>query len=247
MLEWTTLAVAVPTLAFSYIVFGIAGFGAALIAAPILAHVMPVSTIVPLLALLDCASATISGVKLSRKIDKDEIKWLAPLMMLGSAVGVTVLLNLPTTVMAIALGLFVIAFAVYTLVAPVPKERISKAWIALVGPLGGIFSGMFGAGGPVYGAYLSRRLDDVDAYRGTQLTLIGIATFTRAVLFLIAGVYADLDIILLAACLVPSMIVGTWLAHWLSGKLSRKRFMQVLCVVLIGAGMSLIVRAWAAW
>ncbi len=49
--SWTTLAVAIPTLAIAYIIFGIAGFGTALIAAPVLAQIMPVATIVPLLAL----------------------------------------------------------------------------------------------------------------------------------------------------------------------------------------------------
>lgn len=40
----------------SYIIFGITGFGSALIAAPVLAQAMPVAEIVPLLSLVDCTA-----------------------------------------------------------------------------------------------------------------------------------------------------------------------------------------------
>ena len=70
---WTTLAIAVPTLAIAYVIFGITGFGTALIAAPVLAQVMPVAFIVPMLALLDCTAAIINGVKLNDKIAKREM------------------------------------------------------------------------------------------------------------------------------------------------------------------------------
>jgi len=65
--SWITLLIAIPTLAIAYAIFGIAGFGTALIAAPVLAQIMPVATIVPLLALLDCLTAIVNGVTLSEK------------------------------------------------------------------------------------------------------------------------------------------------------------------------------------
>jgi uncharacterized protein len=37
----------------AYVVFGIAGFGTALISAPLLAHAIPISRLIPTLALLD--------------------------------------------------------------------------------------------------------------------------------------------------------------------------------------------------
>ena len=53
MPDWTMIAIVLPTLVLAYIIFGIAGFGTALVAAPILAHAMPIASVVPLLALLD--------------------------------------------------------------------------------------------------------------------------------------------------------------------------------------------------
>ena len=47
-LDWLPVLLAVSA---AYIVFGIAGFGTALIAAPVLIHFMPLSKVVPLLVL----------------------------------------------------------------------------------------------------------------------------------------------------------------------------------------------------
>src|SRR5687767_7780070 len=92
---WTILAVALPTLAVAYVIFGITGFGTALIAAPVLAQVMPVATIVPLLSLLDCLAAVINGVTLNEKIAKREMVWLLPLLIAGSILGGYLLLVIP--------------------------------------------------------------------------------------------------------------------------------------------------------
>jgi len=51
---WAVIGVGV---ALAYIVFGIAGFGTALVAGPILILFMPLSKIVPLLVLLDFVAA----------------------------------------------------------------------------------------------------------------------------------------------------------------------------------------------
>jgi uncharacterized membrane protein YfcA len=241
--DWTTLAVALPTLSVSYIIFALAGFGAALLAAPILAHVMPVAGVVPLLTLLDCASASFTGFKLNAKIDRSELFRLIPLMVIGSVTGIKLLLSLPAQAMMLALGIFVVAFAIYGLLAPAASGQVSRWWVLPIGLVGGVFSGMFGSGGPIYAAYLSRRLTDVDTYRATQLTLIGLATFTRATIFLVAGVYTDLSLVILAIALVPAMALGTLIAHRITMKLSRQQFLRVLYIVLISSGGSLIVRA----
>ena len=53
-LEWLPILLGVGA---AYIVFGIAGFGTALVAGPVLIHFMPLSRIIPLLVLLDFVAA----------------------------------------------------------------------------------------------------------------------------------------------------------------------------------------------
>ena len=173
MVDWTTIAIVPPTLVVAYVIFGIAGFGTALVAAPVLAHAMPIASVVPLLALLDFGAAALNGFQLSDKIAKAELVWLAPLMIAGSIVGVTLLISLPGTLMMFLLGVFAAGYGIHSLFAPPAEQKIGKQWVGVFGPLGGIFSAMFGSGGFVYAIYLSRRLDDKDAIRATQSTLIG--------------------------------------------------------------------------
>jgi uncharacterized membrane protein YfcA len=238
-----TIAVAAPAIVVAYVIFGIAGFGAALISAPVLAHVMPVSTIVPLLALMDCAASLINGLRLSDKMAKDELKVLVPLMALGTALGITLLLVVPPRPMMLALGIFVIAYALYGFLAPPPTSTIDRRWAWLTGPVGGVFSGMFGSGGPIYAMYLSRRLTDRDAFRATQTAQIAFATLTRGAMFAFAGVYSDWRMLGLLVALAPAMLIGTWIGHHMTLRLSREVFLRILHGLLIASGISLIVRA----
>jgi uncharacterized membrane protein YfcA len=241
--SFVTIAVAAPAIVVAYVIFGIAGFGAALISAPVLAHVMPVSTIVPLLALMDCAASLINGLRLSDKMAKDELKILVPLMGLGTALGITLLLVMPPRPMMLGLGVFVIAYALYGFLAPPPTSTVDRRWAFLSGPVGGVFSGMFGSGGPIYAMYLSRRLTDRDAFRATQTAQIAFATLTRGVMFAFAGVYSDWHMLGLLVAFAPAMLVGTWIGHHMTLRLSRETFLRILYSLLIASGVSLIVRA----
>ena len=243
--SWTMLAVAMPTVVAAYILFGIAGFGTALIAAPVLAQVMPVATLIPMLALLDCLAAIINGVKLSDKIARHEMAWLVPLLITGSLVGGSLLLIIPPRPMMLALGVFVVCYALYSLFASQRRGKLSQLWVIPFGGIGGIFSAMFGSGGFIYAMYLSRRLADKDAMRATQSTLIAFATFTRVVIFALAGIYSDLRLPLLALLLVPAMLLGLYVGHHITLRMTREQFLRVLNFVLIATGTALILRALA--
>lgn len=242
MLDLINAAVVLPTLVAAYIIFGIAGFGTALVAAPILAQAMPVASIVPLLALLDFAAAAISGYRLSDKIARTELVWLAPLMIVGSIVGVTLLISLPAKLMMLLLGVFAASYGSYGLLAPPIERKIGKAWVGLFAPIGGMFSAMFGSGGFVYAIYLSLRLDDKDAIRATQSTLIGLSTLTRVLLFLAVGIYSDPQLLLLALVSAPAMVIGLYAGHRVTLRMSREQFLRILHLLLIGTGMALVVR-----
>ena len=65
MPDLPTLLYAEPVITFAYVVFGLVGFGSTLVSAPLLAHVLPVSTVVPTLALTDMAASWSNGWRLS--------------------------------------------------------------------------------------------------------------------------------------------------------------------------------------
>jgi uncharacterized membrane protein YfcA len=240
---WTTLAVAIPTLAIAYMIFGITGFGAALIAAPVLAQLMPVADIVPMLALLDCVAAMINGVKLNDKIARNEMRWLVPLLICGSLVGATLLLVVPPRPMMLALGVFVTGYALYALLKPRISGRLRDGWVIPFGAIGGVFSAMFGSGGFIYAIYMSHRVDDKDAVRATVSALIALAAFTRVTIFAFAGIYTSLALPLMALALLPAMLIGIFAGHRVTLRMSREQFVRVLNALLVVAGATLVLRA----
>jgi len=244
-MDWMLITVAVPSVVVAYVIFGIAGFGTALISAPILAQAMPVAKVVPLLALLDFVAAAASGLRMNKNVALDELRWLVPFMVTGSLLGVWMLLVIPPQVMMIALGLFVVAYGIRGLVAANSTGQLSGKWAAPYGAVGGMCSAMFGSGGFVYAMYLTRRLGSVESIRATQSSLIALSTLTRVIIFAIAGVYAGLDLLLLAGILLPAMGLGLYLGHRITLRLAKPHFVKILHTLLIASGTALLWRALA--
>ncbi len=226
----------------AYVIFGIAGFGTALVAGPVLAQFVPVATVVPLLALLDFVAAVVNVSRDAGAADRAELRRLVPLMAFGSLVGAALLLLGRPQAMLLALGIFAVAYALYALSGWRPVARLSARAAVPFGFVGGIFSAMFGSGGFIYAIYLAGRIDEKERVRVTQSTLIGLSTLTRALLFLAAGVYAEVSILALAVLLLPAMLLGTALGRRITLRLSREQFLRVVALAVLCSGAFLIVR-----
>ena len=232
-------------LTVAYVIFGIAGFGTALVAAPVLAYVMPVAQIVPLLALLDCSAALLNLARDGHAANRAELRRLVPFLLIGSLIGAALLLRVRADLLPPVLGTFVTVYALWSLFGKLPATQLAPSAAVPFGLVGGICSAMFGSGGFLYAIYLSSRLDK-DAMRVTQSTLIGLSTLTRLVLFLLAGVYAGATLLKLAVALAPAMVFGLWVGRRITLRLSREQFLRVVNVIVLFSGSALVVRAWLA-
>lgn len=233
-------------IALAYVVFGMTGFGTALVASPLLAQFIPVSHIVPLLALLDFCAATTNVVRDGRKAELGELKRLVPLMVAGSGMGAVILLATKPDLLLLLLGIFVIGYAAYSLSGYRPMTQLSSWSSVPFGLVGGIFSALFGSGGFIYAIYLQGRLENKEHIRITQTTLIGLSTLTRLVMFLVAGVYANRSLLLLAVLLAPGMLAGVWMGRRITLKLSREQFVKLVNSVILVSGVFLLVRYFSA-
>jgi uncharacterized membrane protein YfcA len=227
------LLVAEPSLVIAYLVFGMVGFGTTLVAAPLLAQVLAVSTVVPALALTDFIASCTNGLRLGANVVRVEVMRLLPAMLCGSALGAWVLFAVPVKALMLMLGVFVVLYALNGLRSQPLKPRLGPRWSWWYGGAGGVLSALFGAGGWVYSMYLLRRLDDPQQVRATQ------------VLFTIAGRYFDVQLLVLVACLLPAVAMGLYAGHRITLGMDRRRFMQVLYGVLLVTGTSLVMRALA--
>ncbi|MCG1043360.1 sulfite exporter TauE/SafE family protein [Mycetohabitans sp. B8] len=229
-------------IALAYVVFGMTGFGTALVASPLLAQFIPVPHIVPLLALLDFCAATTNVVRDGRQAELGELKRLVPWMVAGSGIGAVILLATKPDLLLLLLGIFVIGYAAYSLSGYRPMTQLSSWSSVPFGLVGGIFSALFGSGGFMYAIYLQGRLDNNEHIRITQTTLIGLSTLTRLVMFLAAGVYANRSLLLLAVLLAPGMLAGVWMGRRITLKLSREQFVKLVNSVILVSGVFLLVQ-----
>ncbi len=239
LLDWLPILLGV---AAAYVVFGIAGFGTALVAGPILINFMPLSRIIPLLVLLDFVAAFGNWLPARKAVNKGELLRLLPFMALGCSLGVLFLLRLHADVLMLLMGLFVTAYALYSLAVKVRPANLAPLWSVPAGTVGGLFGALFGSGGFLYALYLNARLDSTEQARATQSALISCSTVVRLSLFLIAGVYADLPLLLLAACLLPMMFLGLRIGRRLTLNMSREAFVRLVTWLVLASGIALIGR-----
>ncbi len=241
----TTLA-ALMLLAFGgAFIFGITGFGSALLTIPLAIHLVPLPFALAMFSVLDCSSAWRVGLENPKAAIGSEWKRLLPAVVVGTAVGMTLLVNLPRNAAMVALGVFVLAVAISNLVSGASVRTVSRRWAPVAGFGGGITSTLFGVGGPPYAIYLSRRGLTKEAYRAT-LGMCTIFSITlRVVAFTIAGMLLSWKPWLWALAAFPASWAGLWVARKAFKHLSRDLLIRVIGVVLVASGLSLIVRGLA--
>ncbi|PJI47513.1 MAG: permease [Pseudomonas sp.] len=238
-IDWLVIGLGI---AAAYVVFGIAGFGTALVAGPVLIHFMPLSRIIPLLVLLDFIAAFGNWLPARKAVARNELLRLLPCMAVGCTAGVVFLLQLKSAVLLLLMGLFVSSYALYSLAVKARPEQLNAWWALPAGTLGGLFGALFGSGGFLYALYLNARLASSEQARATQSALISCSTVVRLGLFLLAGVYADSALLMLALALLPVMGVGLWAGRRLMRRLSREAFIRLVTWLVLASGLTLIGR-----
>src|SRR5437879_9508696 len=119
------------------LIFGVTGFGAALVTIPLATHLVPLKFALALFVLADLSSAIRVGFENPRKAARDEWLRLVPMILVGTALGVTLLVSLPRATVTLLLGVFILAFGAYSLLPHRPRAAISARWARPAGLAGG--------------------------------------------------------------------------------------------------------------
>ena len=235
-------AIAAAVVFGSYVIFGISAFGAALFTVPILSHFLPLDFVLPMCVLLDVSAAFVLGVRFSREADWSELKWMVPLSLAGAVAGVTLLVALPRQATIAGIGIFLVAYSLYSLRQGEATRIVSRAWAPVSGLVGGAFGTLFGIGAPPYAIYLTHRLRNKGAYRATLSNMVIFSVSIRALVFTAGGLMLA-DRLVGFASLVPFCLAGLWLGNRIQGRMSRAALLQVVSILLLLIGASLIARA----
>ncbi len=160
--------------------------------------------------------------------------------LIGVPVGVYLLTHVDLGAIKMTLGVFILLYGAYALVAPkLPKiEGGGRAADGTVGLAAGILGGLGGYNGVLPAIWTQLRGWPKETARAVYQPFI-LATHI-AILACLGIVALDrLGVILLLVAL-PPLYLGVWAGWKIYGRLNERRFQQVLAALLIVSGATLV-------
>jgi uncharacterized membrane protein YfcA len=232
---------AFTVLAVAYFVRGIAGFGSGLIAIPLLLIWFPLLVVVPLVVALDYLASASQGIKDKKAIQWQEIWPLLPFALIGMAAAIILLKTIDAQLLLKAVAIFIILYALYSLIGKNPQSVHSRWWAIPAGSLGGLIGTTFGTGGPFYVVYLQMRKLDKTQFRATFATLFLLDGANRLAVYLFSGILTTQFLKMLAMGL-PVMMIGIYLGGRAHTSISQDNFRRGIGILLICSGIALLIR-----
>ena len=236
---------ATGVLLLAYFVRGISGFGSGLLAVPLLALRFPLPEVVPFMLIMDFSASALVGGVTFKHVAWSEIRRLLPLSLIGVVVGTSLLVSLPPSILLTLLGIFVLAFALRSLlVHPGKFQPVSTAWAYPAALTGGAVGGLFGTGGPPYVIYLSHRIEDKSTLRATLSGLFFLEGLIRIATFLIVGLLHGSAVWLNGLMAAPIVFAALYAGSHVHARLSNTQMTTLIGLLLLVSSASLLIKAW---
>ena len=232
---------AVVVIIVAYTVKGLSGFGSGLIAIPLLAFLFPLKLIVPIFALLSYTGTLYQSYSLRRQAQWQDILPLIPFSFLGIAMAVWLLVNVSAEVLTLGLGIFIVLYAIYSLL-PHQDKTGSLYWAIPAGAFGGMVGALFSTGGPFYVVYLKLRQLAKGPFRATIVTIFLIDGGARIAGYAVSGLYTT-QVLMLVVILWPVLFLGLWIGHHLHININQKQFDLGINVLLVISGGMLVYKS----
>jgi len=229
----------------AFVVRGMSGFGAGMIAVPLLAFVIPVQLAVPLCSLLVFVLFSILVIRDRREIVWEELRLLLPPTIAGALAGLWLFSMLDNRILLIMLGSFLVLYSLYMLAVSalgLPQLRCSQRWALPVGFAGAFFDTLFGGGGgTLVVIYINARGIGRTGFRATVAALWFAEMVARIGGYAWAGFY-DAGTLLLFVLLLPLMWLATVVGERLGNRVKVETFSRLLALMLLASGASLLLK-----
>jgi len=221
----------------------ILGFGATLIALALAAHFLPLETLVPMLVIMALVQSFWLVARWYRYIDwRTLLLYILPLAVMGMVIGILSREIADEDTLKIVLGTFTIMVSLAELAilfikrAPGGQLRWYYSVPLLVG--GGIFHGLFAAGGPAIVYYASRQFRAQENFRATLSMLWLILNIGLLTSFLMAG-QMDWNKLRMTAMVLPGLVIGILLGSVI--RVKEFGFKVLTYTLLFFAGLFLLI------
>ena len=223
---------------------GLAGFGAALVARPLLVWVMDIRTVTPLVALLTLTVNAIFLVRFRRSLLPGRVVPLLPGAAIGVPIGIFLLKNADPRPLELLLGAVLVIYAALSLRR---SHRVSssaglgRTWAFFLGLCSGCLGGAINTGGPpavVFAVSQPWSKEEIHVSLQFYFFLSGI--------FIVAA-HALTGLTTAATVryyflMLPALAAGSAAGYFLHRRTSGDHYRKVVFVLLLLLGLLLLVR-----
>lgn len=219
--------------------FGVGG-GLAMLA--LMGAFVPVAALIPVHGAVQLGSNTGRAWYQRAHVRRDIFLPFAVGSILGAAVGVFVVVQLPDAVMKLVLGGFILVIAW----ARIPGvERIGRSGLAVASVVLSVLSMIFGATGPLLNSVLAQFMpDDRKALVATHAATMTVQHLLKVVVFGFAG-FAFASWLPLVAAMIASGLLGTVYGSRMLDRMPQKAFSFWFRVLISALALDMLRRGLA--
>lgn len=241
MLSSTTIFLITTILAVSALAYSTLGFGYALMAMPLITLVTDdVTLATPLVALGATVLSWIMAGSDLRQIEISSAWRLIVAALIGTPVGLAILLLAPGPLVTTILGIFLIVFSLYNLTRPHLPEIRRQGWVYLFGFTAGLLSGAYNVGGPPLVLYGTLRRWSPAKFRATLQGYFAVTGIYILIMHGLSGLWTA-QVWRLFLWTIPLQIVAVWLGAKINRRIPLTLFTRLLYVILILLGVLLLI------
>jgi uncharacterized membrane protein YfcA len=227
----------------AYVLRGATGFGAGVVAIPLMALAMPLTVVIPVITTLGIVASLGQSVQEIRHVDWRALRGLALPSAIGVTLGLWLFASLDQRLLLRAFAAFIIVYGLWSLAPRRPRPRLPQAALAAAaGGSGGLVATLFGGmAGPFYAIYLKALALDKRRFRASISSVLLCLGLARAGGYGSLGFY-DRRALALMVLLAPVMVVAMLAGDRWHARLDQARFERVVAILLAASGVALLLK-----
>lgn len=234
---------------FSSMVYGIIGFGDALILIPIITPIIGIRNAVILVNIWGTFPALLNFIKYRRFLDRGYFFRFLSLGIPATILGTYIILNIQVEWIELTLGIFIFGYSSLKLIKYFknPENLEIKNEINTTSPFifaggfsYGLLTGLISAAGPINVALLEKTGHYRESFIENFAAIGTMLSISRIPIYFIGDIF-PYELILVFLFAFPVIFLGTKLGHQITPKIPVKKFQIIIFCFLIGISLKSII------
>ncbi|PIQ89679.1 MAG: hypothetical protein COV72_01835 [Candidatus Omnitrophica bacterium CG11_big_fil_rev_8_21_14_0_20_42_13] len=218
----------------------LAGFGSSTLLMPVVLLFMDARSAIFLVACFHMFNNLFKIKVFWKRIDFRTFMLFGIPSIIFAFAGAMLISFLPAGIIKKSIAVFLMIFAVYSLLRP--KFAIKETPITAIigGSLSGLLAGLIGLGGAVRSVFLIAFNLSKEVYVGTSAVIAFVIDLTRIPTYLLTKVVQDSSRFILLPFLVLSAYFGVKSGKMLLGKINQETFRKIVLIVILLVAIKLL-------